>query len=156
MLLFLMGVDYATILIVLLFIIILGILLFYLFRKILKKIMRGTSDRRINIFSRLLAFILAPAFVIGILALLMFIYVQSIPVPSDEEVATNHYKMMEDEFPRELKIGMSKKDVIRSFGENDTTQSTMIYDLSLPDANEKYILELNFGSQGLEGFKRQD
>jgi hypothetical protein len=149
-----MGVGYAELFVVLLLIVILGLLIFYLSRRILRKRMHGASDKRINLLSRLIAFLLAPVVVIGLLAVFIYVSIQSMPEESEEEIISNHYAMMEAELSRELKIGMSKKDVVSMFGESDTTQAVVIYDLSSPGAKEKYILELEFDESGLAGFKR--
>ena len=63
--------------------------------------------------------------------------------------------MMEEDIRNDLKVGMSKTEVVGLFGETDTTQSILIYDLSLPDAKEKYMLEITFDEEGLKDFKRQ-
>lgn len=63
--------------------------------------------------------------------------------------------MMEEDIREDLKVGMSKTEVVGLFGEADTTQSVLVYDLSLPDAKEKYMLEITFDTKGLKEFKRQ-
>ena len=67
----------------------------------------------------------------------------------------NHYEMMEEDIRKDLKVGMSKTEVVGLFGEADTTQSIIFYDLSLSDAKEKYMLEITFDTKGLKDFKRQ-
>ena len=63
--------------------------------------------------------------------------------------------MMDEDIGEDLKIGMSKTEVVELFGQADTTQSILIYDMSLPEAKEKYILEITFDNDGLKDFKRQ-
>lgn len=62
--------------------------------------------------------------------------------------------MMEEDIREDVKIGMSKTEVVGLFGEVDTTQSVLVYDLSLPEAKEKYLLEITFDTKGLKDFKR--
>jgi hypothetical protein len=40
-------------------------------------------------------------------------------------------------------------------GDSDTTQSTMVYDMSLPEAKAKYVVEINFENGRLSGFRRK-
>jgi hypothetical protein len=63
--------------------------------------------------------------------------------------------MIEQDVREDLKIGMPKTEVVEIFGDVDTTQSVLIYDLSLPEAEEKYMLEITFDDAGLKDFKRQ-
>lgn len=156
MLLFLMGVDLPTIGLIVLLLLIFGRLIFWLTKKLLRKTMKDSSEEKIKTLSRVSAFILSPTIVIGALALLIYISsIQATPRESDEEMERNHYEMMEEDLREDLKIGMSKTDVVGLFGEADTTQSVLIYDLSLPDGKEKYILEITFDSKGLTDFKRR-
>lgn len=117
--------------------------------------MKDSSDEKVKLLSRVSAFILSPIVVIGSLSLFIYISIQTAPRESDEEMETNHYEMMEKDIREDLKVGMSKTEVVGLFGEADTTQSILIYDLSLPDAKEKYVLEITFDSKGLNDFKRQ-
>ncbi len=63
--------------------------------------------------------------------------------------------MMEDDIQADLKIGMSKTEVVKLFGDADTAKAILVYDISLPEAKEKYILEMIFDKDGLKEFKRQ-
>jgi len=63
--------------------------------------------------------------------------------------------MMDEDIKDDLKIGMSKTEVVELFGEVDTTRSVLVYDLSLPKAKERYFLEITFDTKGLKDFKRQ-
>lgn len=155
MLLFLMGVDLPTIGLIVLLLLVFGRLIFWLTKKLLRKVLKDSSDEKVKLISRVSAFILSPIIVIGSLALFIYISIQTAPRESDEEMERNHYKMMEADIRGDLKVGMSKTDVIGLFGEADTAQSILIYDLSLPDAKEKYMLEITFDTKGLKDFKRQ-
>jgi hypothetical protein len=132
-----------------------GLLISWLTKKLLRKILKDASDLKIKLLSRFSAFILSPIIVIGSLALFIYVSIQTDPGESDEEIIRNHYEMMDEDIGEELKIGMSKTEVVDLFGEADTTQSTLIYDMSLPEAKEKYILEITFDTDGLKDFKRQ-
>lgn len=155
MLLFLMGVDLPTIGLIVLFLLIFGRLIFWLTKKLLSKAMKDSSEEKIKTLSRVSAFILSPTIVIGSLALFIYISIQTAPRESDEEMERNHYEMMEEDLREDLKVGMSKTDVVGLFGEADTTQSVLIYDLSLPNGKEMYILEITFDSKGLTDFRRK-
>jgi hypothetical protein len=155
MLLFLMGVDLPTIALLVLLLLVFGRLIFWLTKKLLRKVLKDSSDEKVKLLSRVNAFILSPTIVIGSLALLIYISMQTAPKESDEEMERNHYEMMEEDIRKDLKVGMSKTEVVGLFGEADTTQSILIYDLSLSDAKEKYLLEITFDTKGLKDYKRQ-
>lgn len=155
MLLFLMGVDLPTIGLLVLLLLIFGRLIFWLTKKLLRKVLKDSSEEKIKLLSRVSAFILSPVIVIGSLALFIYISIQTAPKESDEKMTRHHYEMMEEDIREDLKVGMSKTEVVGLFGEADTTQSVLTYDLSLQDAKEKYILEITFDTQGLKDFKRQ-
>ena len=155
MLLFLMGVDLPTIGLIVLLLLVFGRLIFWLTKKLFRKVLKDSSDEKVKLLSRVSAFILSPIIVIGSLALFIYISVQTAPRESDEEMERNHYEMMEEDIREDLKEGMSKKEVVGLFGEVDTTQSVLVYDLSLEDAKEKYLLEITFDTKGLKDFKRQ-
>ena len=155
MLLFLMGVDLPTIGLLVLLLLVFGRLIFWLTKKLLRKVLKDSSDEKVKLLSRVSAFILSPTIVIGSLALFIYISIQTAPRESDEEMERNHYEMMEEDIRKDLKVGMSKTDVVGLFGEADTTQAILIYDLSLSDAKEKYMLEITFDTKGLKDFKRQ-
>jgi hypothetical protein len=150
-----MGVDLPTIGLLVLLLLVFGRLIFWLTKKLLRKVLTDSSDEKIKLLSRVSAFILSPTIVIGSLALFIYISIQTAPKESDEEMERNHYEMMEEDIRKDLKVGMSKTEVVGLFGEADTTQSILIYDLSLQDAKEKYRLEITFDTKGLKDFKRQ-
>jgi len=155
MLLFLMGVDIPTLLVIFLLLFLFGLLTFRIARRLFRRIMKGTSENKINLLSRVFAFILAPIIVIGGLALFIYVSIQTAPKESEEEMVHNHYQMMEEDIAKDLRIGMSKGDVTELLGESDTTQSVMTYDLSLPEAREKYLLEIKFNNGALTSFERK-
>jgi len=155
MFLFLMGVDLPTIGLLVLLLLVFGRLIFWLTKKLLRKVLKDSSDEKVKLLSRMSAFILSPTIVIGSLALFIYISIQIAPKDSDEEMERNHYEMMEEGIRKDLKVGMSKTEVVGLFGEADTTQSILIYDLSLLDAKEKYMLKITFDTKGLKDFKRQ-
>jgi hypothetical protein len=150
-----MGVDLPTIGLIVLLLLVFGRLVFWLTKKLLQKVMKDSSEEKVKLLSRVNAFILSPVIVFGSLALFIYISIQAAPRESDEEIEKNHYEMMEEDIMEDLKVGMSKTEVVGLFGEADTTQSILTYDLSLPDAKEKYILEITFDTKGLKDFKRQ-
>ena len=150
-----MGVDLPTIGLLALLLLVFGRLIFWLTKKLLRKVLKDSSDEKVKLLSRVSAFILSPTIVIGSLALFIYISIQTAPKESDEEMEKNHYEMMEEDIRKDLKVGMSKTEVVGLFGEADTSQSILIYDLSLQDAKEKYKLEITFDTKGLKDFKRQ-
>ncbi|HTJ52218.1 MAG TPA: hypothetical protein VL443_22305 [Cyclobacteriaceae bacterium] len=150
-----MGVDLPTIGLLVLLLLVFGRLIFWLTKKLLRKVLKDSSDEKVKLLSRMSAFILSPTIVIGSLALFIYISIQIAPKDSDEEMERNHYEMMEEGIRKDLKVGMSKTEVVGLFGEADTTQSILIYDLSLLDAKEKYMLKITFDTKGLKDFKRQ-
>jgi hypothetical protein len=155
MLLFLMGVDLPTLVLFLVILFGLGLFIFWLTRKLFRRILKHTSEQKIKLLSRISAFILSPVILVGFQALFIYMLMQDVRVESDEKIADSHYQIMEQDLREDLKPGMSKTDVVELLGETDTVRSTLIYDLSLPQAKEKYILEITFDREGLKDFKRQ-
>ena len=143
MLLFLMGVDIPSLLLLLILLITLGQLIFRLVRKLFRKTLKGASEKRIRVFSRVCAVVLPPVLLFGALALLDHASGAS-SIETSEEIVSSHYSLMEEDLAEELKVGMYRSEIVKMFGENDTTQSVMVYDLSVPNAEEKYILEISF------------
>ena len=150
-----MGVDLPTIGLLVLLLLVFGRLIFWLTKKLLRQVLKDSPDEKVTLLSRVSAFILSPTIVISSLALFIYISIQTAPKESDEEMERNHYEMMEEDIRKDLKVGMSKTEVVGLFGEADTTQSILIYDLSLSDAKEKYMLKITFDTKGLKDFKRQ-
>ncbi len=150
-----MGVDLPTIGLIVLLLLIFGRIVFWLTKKLLRKVLKGSSDEKVKLLSRLSAFILSPVIVISSLALFIYTSIQTSPKESDEDIERNHYEMMEEDLREDLKVGMSKTDVVERLGEVDTTQSILIYDLSLQNAKETYILEITFDANGLKDLTRQ-
>ena len=95
-----MGVDLPTIGLLVLLLLVFGRLIFWLTKKLLRKVLRDASDKKVKLLSRVSAFILSPVIVIGSLALFIYISIQSAPQESDEEMTRNHYEMMEDDIKR--------------------------------------------------------
>src|SRR5688572_33219659 len=141
MFLFLMGVGLPDLLVIFLLLFGFGLLIFWLTKKLLRKVLKDASDRKIRFLSGLSAFILSPIIVVGSLALFIYVTIQNAPRESEEYIVSNHYEMMEEEIKEDLRIGMSKREVVGLFGQADTTQSIIVYDMSLPKAKEKYILK---------------
>ena len=150
-----MGVGLPELVVISLLLIGFGLLIFWLTKKLLRKVLKDPSDTKIKLLSRLSAFVLSPTIVIGSLALFIYLSIQDTPRESDEDSVRNHYEMMEEDIGRDLKIGMSKTEVVGLFGDADTTKSILVYDLSLQEAKEKYMLEITFDKDGLKVFKRQ-
>ena len=112
MLLFLMGVDLPTIVLISLLLFVYGLLIFLLTNKLLRNVLKDASDRTIKLLSRFSAFISSPIIVIGSLALFIYVSIQTAPRESDEEIVKNHYEMMEEDIREDLRIGMSKTEVV--------------------------------------------
>jgi hypothetical protein len=156
MLLFMMGVWLLDLVVICLLLFGIGFLISWLTKKLVRKVWPAASDRKTKLLSRLTAFILSPVILIG--SFTLFFYEESIqtaPKESKEEMVKNHYMMMEEDFNRLLKKGMSKTEVVELFGVTDTAQSVLVYDLSLSDEKEKFLLEITFDANGLKEFKRQ-
>jgi alpha-N-acetylglucosamine transferase len=154
MLLFLMGIDISGLGIVLLLIVVFYFVIFRLSKKVLRRIYKDASDQKVNLLSRIASFILAPIIVIGSLALFIYVYIE-MTSESDEEITSSHYEMMEEDINEDLKLGMTKIEIVKLLGESDTTQSTMLYDMSHDGVEEKYLLELRFENGRLKSFGRQ-
>ena len=155
MFLFLTGVGVPELVVISLILFAFGLLISWLTKKLLRRVLEDPSDRKIKLLSRLSAFILSPTIVIGSLTLFIYVSIQNAPRESEEDIVRNHYEIMDEDIGEDLKIGMSKREVVELFGQADTTHSILIYDMSLPEAKEKYILEITFDSDGLKDFKRQ-
>ena len=112
MLLFLMGVDLPTIVLISLLLFVFGLLIFWLTKILLRNVLKDASDRTIKLLSRFSAFISSPIIVIGSLALFIYVSIQTAPRESDEEIVKNHYEMMEEDIREDLRIGMSKTEVV--------------------------------------------
>jgi len=76
MLLFLVGADIQTSVIILIVMILFGLLIFRVSKRIFRKTLKGASDRTINIISRVCAFLLSPLIIVGILALVVYSYIE--------------------------------------------------------------------------------
>lgn len=107
-----MGVDLPTIVLISLLLFVFGLLIFWLTKKLLRNVLKDASDRTIKLLSRFSAFILSPIIVIGSLALFIYVSIQTAPRESDEEIVKNHYEMMEEDIREDLRIGMSKTEVV--------------------------------------------
>lgn len=81
MLLFLSGIglDISSISIILILLLIFGLLIFYSTRAILKTTLHGASDRKINVLSRVCAFLLAPLLLAAAFILFLYIMFQKLP-----------------------------------------------------------------------------
>ena len=148
--LFIGGADYVSIFIILVLIYIFGILVFWLSKKLLQKVQKDASDRKINILSTVCAILITPAFLI----VLTHGLTKLLSKKTQQERTSYQYKKVERELLNDSIIGMSKAQIVELFGENDTTQSVMRYDLSVPNAEEKFILELKFEDGRLINFRR--
>ena len=149
--LLIVGADFLSIFIIFVLIFIFGVLVFWISRKVLRKVQKDASNRKINILSSICGVLITPVF----LVVLAYGLIELRPKKSEEESTRHHYESMEKELSRDIKIGMSKTQIVELFGENDTTQSIMEYDLSIPEAKGKYILELNFEDGRLTNFERK-
>jgi hypothetical protein len=143
MLLFLIGIDLPTAIIISFLIFLIGSLSFKISRFAWRKLLKDQSKIFVHRLAVISAFVLTPCLCVGLFLLIVSIVEQTTQI-SDEEVAEIHYRILEEDLPEDLVIGMSKSDVINRFGETDTTKSVWTYDLSLPRAKEKYILEVQF------------
>ena len=150
-----MGVDLPAIGLFVLLLLVFGQIIFWVTKKVLRKVLKASSEKKVKRLSRVSAFVFSPVIVIGSLTLFTYIVRQTAPRESDEEMVRNHYKMMEEDIRKDLKVGMTKTEIVGLFGDVDTTQFVLVYDLSLPGAKEKYILEVKFDLEGLKDFKRR-
>lgn len=157
MLLFLFGIgmDVPTVATILILLVLSWFLVFYVSRAILRKTVKEASAEKIKRLSRVSAFILSPVLLIGACSLLVYIMIEMTPKLSPEEEAIQYYEMMDQSIQEDLKVGMSKMDVLELLGDTDTTQSAMIYDMSLPEAKDKYVVEINFENGRLSNFRKR-
>jgi hypothetical protein len=156
MLMFLMGAGLPELAVILLLCILFGWLIYRISRRLLRRALMGASGKKINVLSLVSAAVLSPATVIASLALLVFLSAESYDMPeSDEGSERRLYRMMEKDLSKKLAPGMSKAEVAAICGESDTTNSVVVYDLSLPGADKKYLLEVTYDKHGLKEFKRQ-
>lgn len=81
-----MGVDVSTIGLVVLLVLAFGRLIFWLTKKLLRKVLKDSSDENVKLLSRVSAFILSPILVIGSLAVFIYISIQIARRDSDEEM----------------------------------------------------------------------
>lgn len=96
-----MGVDLPTIGLIVLLLLIFGRLIFWLTKKLLRKVLKDSSDEKVKLLSWVSAFILSLIIVIGSLALFIYISVHTASRESDEEKERNHYEMMEGDIRAE-------------------------------------------------------
>jgi hypothetical protein len=145
--LFLMGVGFAEIFVVLFLITGLALGIFFLSKYLLTKIFKHFSKRRIVLLSILAVWIVIPLLFIG----LMWVLVRYDPVTLNPEV---YYESLDETYLHALRKGMTKRDVVELIGENDTTSNVMIYDLSLPGANGKYELTVEFENNQVVNYSK--
>ena len=150
-LLFMMGIDLASVFVILFLLTGFALAIFFLSTYVLQKIFRDLSKKRIFLFSVLSVWILIPvAFLI-----LFWILVELTPndqtIVPDPAFQYDHSDLSEEEYYesldvayRELKKGMTKREVLELLGDNDTTTNTMVYDFSLPRGKNKYVLVVEF------------
>ncbi len=144
MLLFLGGIGLIELFVVLVIFALIGVGIFYLVRPLIRRLLKNQSPGTVNAVARLVTIILTPALFILIVYLLFSYLSDNDPYqPTNEDVA-RYYQMMDEDFDRRLKVGMSKPDVLQEFALEDTTQSEYEIDLSHPTAEETYILKLKF------------
>jgi hypothetical protein len=155
MFLFLIGVAVQELVLFLLFVLGFGLLIFWLTKKVLRLLWKDGSEQKIKLISRLSAIILSPVLLIGSLALFIYSSIPTTPKESEGQHERDYYQMMEENLRADLKVGLTKSEVVGLLGEADTTQSVLTYDLSLEDAKEKYVLEITFDTKGLKDFKRK-
>ena len=147
--------DVPTVATILILLVLSWFLVFYVSRAILRKTVKEASAEKIKRLSRVSAFILSPVLLIGACSLLVYIMIEMTPQLSPEEEAIQYYEMMDQSIQEDLKVGMSKMDVLEVLGDTDTTQSAMIYDMSLPEAKDKYVVEINFENGRLSNFRKR-
>ena len=150
-----MGVGVQELVLFLLFVLGFGLFIFWLTKKLLRLLWKDASEQKIKLISRLSAIILSPVLLVGTLALFIYSSIPTTPKEPEGQHERDYYQMMEEDLRTDLKAGMTKSEVVRLLGKVDTTQSVLVYDLSLQDAKEKYILEITFNTKGLKDFKRQ-
>lgn len=148
-LLFLMGIDIPGLFVVLFVFTGFGLGFFLLCRYIFKKLFRHFSEKRIVVLSILSMWILVPLFFI-----LLYVILVQFPQDSDTARLERYYENLEENYLNELKEGMTKMEVIDLMGENDTTKNIMVYDLSLPNMESKYILTIEFEKNRAVNFTR--
>jgi predicted nuclease of restriction endonuclease-like RecB superfamily len=130
---------------------VLAIGLFYVSTYILSKLLKKESKSSIHRWS-LSASLLATPQIVG---LLIFLFIQT-KTPSDQESEKRYYHRLEKEIAEHALIGKTKEQVVELFGDGDTTKTTLIYDFSLPQADQKYILVITFkGNQVLTYYTRK-
>jgi hypothetical protein len=145
MLLSLMGIGLDTLTIALstLFIIMIGVAVFFGCRSLFRKLFHTLTQQAINRGSVLSAIILAPAFfVVGVAAIAYFLMERE-PVMSEEEAELN-YQFIEDGFARDLAVGMSKAEVYEIAPVYDTTGTVWQAELTLPGASKMFRYEFTF------------
>jgi heme A synthase len=156
MLLFLSGVDLPTILVLFTLLVLFAWVMFRLFRRLLRATFRTASRQKVSFWSAICAVVFSPALVAGGLVLLVNASMDVDGSPETSQGSERHqYRLMERDISKKLAPGMSKKEVVAIFGDSDTTQSVVVYDLSLPGAEKKYLLEITFDKHGLKEFQRQ-
>lgn len=156
MLLYFIGIssDPVALAILFFFFLVFSLPVFLLSRMLLKRVLRGRTSGKINVLSIVLAVTVTP--ILLFLFALLVIYINSGMEPSQsEDVVQSHYEMMEEDLAKDIRIGMSKRQIVELLGENDTTKISMEYDLSMPWVNEKYIMELHFDNGRLTRYKRK-
>jgi predicted PurR-regulated permease PerM len=154
MLLFLVGIGVVELIIVLVIFALVGVGIFYLIRPLVRRLLKNQSQGAINTVTRLIAIILTPVLFVLVIYLVFLYYSDSEPYRRSEEDIAQHYKMMEEDLNKNLKIGMSKSEALAEFAIEDTTQSEYELDLSVPDAKEEYFLKLKFDKGKLSSFDR--
>ncbi len=123
----------------------LTVVLFYLSNVILGRLLKKEPKIKITGLALLSCFVTTPL----VLGVLTFLFIQA-KTPSEKETEQRYYKRLETEIEESKLVGKTKEEVVDLFGEGDTTKTTLIYDFSLPQADQQYILVITFkGNQVL-------
>jgi hypothetical protein len=160
-LLFLMGIDLPAVYVILFIFTGFALGIFFLSRYALMKLFKHLSQKRIFLFSVLSVWVLVPmAFIVLFLVLVQLAPGQDSPI-ADDFLRHGDSAMTEEEYYEgfdglynALKRGMTKREVVELIGINDTTKNTLIYDFSLPDGKNKYVLTIEFENNEVVTFTK--
>lgn len=148
------GADVPSLILVFLFMLLVGWLIFRLARRLLTRTIKDATEKKVKLLATIISFVLSPLIVIGLIVLVLFVTIDMTEV-NDEDIETEHYQAIEKDLSQDLKPGMTKVEVFRVFGWGDTTKSVMTYDLSPEEASGKYVIEIKFENGKLTGYERK-
>jgi hypothetical protein len=144
-----MGINLEGLFVILLLFAGLGLGIFFLIKHLLIKFFRFFPEKRITMLSAL-----SVAVFIAITGVALVRLMMAYP-PAARMSSKEYYKSLDEEYYNVLRKGMTKREVADLIGESDTTKNNVVvYDFSIPNATDKYVLTIEFDSNKVVSYSK--